>query len=148
MNLIKFNPFMPAPTKGLSSFVEELFDRSISDFMGGDFFLNQPSVNIVELPDHYRMEIAAPGWTKKDFNVSASGEFLVVSAKKETNDTVKDERFLRREFNFTSFERRFQLPENVAFEKIGAKYENGILSITLPKNEEVRATLSRVIELK
>ncbi|HMR42323.1 MAG TPA: Hsp20/alpha crystallin family protein [Saprospiraceae bacterium] len=148
MKPVKFNPFFPAPTKGLSNFAEDFFNRSISDFVGSDFFLNQPSVNVVEKEDHFRMEVAAPGLKKEDFKIDLDGDYLTVSAKKEQKEEVKDERYTRREFNFQSFQRSFTLPENVNTDKVAATYENGVLVLSLPKKETEAKETTRTIEIK
>lgn len=148
MRPIKFNPFFPVPAKGLNNFVEDLFNRSISEFTGSDFYLNQPSVNVLEKEDHFRMEIAAPGLLKEDFKINLEGELLTISAKKEAKEEVKDEKYTRREFSYQSFQRSFTLPENVNAEKIGAAYENGVLILNLPKRAIEEKETTRTIEIK
>lgn len=141
------NPFAPVPFKGWVNFVDDLLNRNLTDFIGGDFPVNQPSVNIVENKDHYRMELAAPGFKKEDFNIHIDRENLKISAKKEQNEEVESERFMRKEFSFAAFERTFKLPETVNSENIAAKYENGVLLLTLPKRESHPAAVGKVISV-
>lgn len=110
------------------------FERNLIDFDGGTSYVI-PSANIVEHDKVFRIELAAPGLDRKDFKVEFNNGILNVSAEKE--EERKDERknYYRREFSYNSFSRSFSLPENSLPEKIDAKYEDGILNITIPKKE-------------
>ncbi len=110
------------------------FDRNLIDFEGGTSYMI-PSANIVEHDKDFRIELAAPGLDRKDFKVEVNNGVLNISAEKE--EERKDERrnYYRREFSYNSFSRSFSLPENSLPEKIDAKYEDGILNITIPKKE-------------
>jgi HSP20 family protein len=145
MKLAKYNPILP---KSVSSLFDDMFNRSLGDFVGGDFFINQPSINVVETKEDYRIEVAAPGLEKEDFTVNVDNGFLNISAKKEQKEEVKEGSYMRREFNFSSFTRSFELPASIAADSVGAHYENGILTITLPKKEEAKTELAKVIEIK
>lgn len=146
MKLVKYNPF--APSKTFGSFVDDFFNRSITDVLGADFTMNSPSVNIVENGDFYRIEVAAPGLGKGDFELNVDKGFLNISAKHEHKEEKKEGRYTRREFNYTSFSRSFELPDTVNAEAIEAEYENGILMIKLPKREEVKVEEAKFIEIK
>ena len=71
----------------------------------------------------------------------------MVKAQKETESKEKKDSYTRKEFNFSSFERSFSIPENVDADGILAKYENGILHITLPKMEKTSPEEGRMIEI-
>lgn len=145
MKLTKYNPILP---KSVSSLFDDMFNRSLGDFVGSDFFISQPSINVVETKEDYRIEVAAPGLEKEDFTVNVDNGFLNISAKKEEKEEVKEGSYMRREFNFSSFTRSFELPASIAADDVGAHYENGILIITLPKKEEAKSELAKVIEIK
>lgn len=145
MKLTKYNSILP---KSVSSLFDDMFNRSLGDFVGGDFFISQPSINVVETKENYRIEVAAPGLEKEDFTVNVDNGFLNISAKKEEKEEVKEGNYMRREFNFSSFTRSFELPASIAADDVGAHYENGILIITLPKKEEAKSELAKVIEIK
>ena len=89
----------------------------------------------METEKNFRIELAAPGLNKEDFNIKVEKDTLSISAKKETS-TVEGEKVKVREFAYTSFQRNFNLPKTVDAEAIEARYENGVLSVTLPKKEE------------
>ena len=106
---------------------------------------------MIESDDNFKIEVAAPGLEKKDFNLSVEKEQLFIESSKEESkevkEEVKEEKFTRREFNYTSFKRSFHLPENVDVNKIGAKYENGVLNITLPKVEKAKVEDKHTIKI-
>lgn len=124
----------------------DLFERFFNnelDGWGRKHFSNTnttlPSVNIKETPEAYEVEVAAPGFEKKDFNIEVDNDLLTISSDKEIKDELKDgERVTKQEFSYQSFTRTFSLPELVENDKISAKYENGILFINIPKKEEAK----------
>ncbi len=95
-----------------------------------------PAVNITEEDTQYSVEFSAPGFEKNDFKIELNDGVLTVSGKHETDKEVKEKNFTRKEFNYGSFQRSFTLNEEINEEAIDAKYENGILKLTLPKKEE------------
>lgn len=99
---------------------------------------SEPALNIREIDDHYEIELAAPGFAKKDFEVTIDDGCLNISAEKSTSDEKKEGNFTRREFSYNAFERSLQLPDNVRQEEIKASYKDGILSFNLMKKEEAK----------
>lgn len=125
-----------------------------------DFFDNEwivkpnfstPAINVIENEKDYKVEVAAPGMNKEDFNIHLNeNQELVITVEKNTQNEQKEEKkYLRREFSCTKFQQAFQLPDNVDKDKIGAKVENGVLEITLPKlAPEDKARINRIIEIQ
>ena len=105
------------------------------DFPGRDFANRLPSVNIIEHEKDFKIDLAAPGLEKKDFKVEVENGILFISVEKRMETKEEKENYTRREYSFHSFSRSFRLPENSLPEKIDAKYESGILRLTLPKKE-------------
>ena len=97
-----------------------------------------PAVNVTENNDNYTVSLAAPGLKKEDFKVDVDGHMLTISSEKEVKKEENDEKFTRKEYSYSSFSRSFTLPEDVKQDAIDAKYENGILSIRLPRKEETK----------
>lgn len=112
----------------------------IDDFFGDDAFksseLTVPAVNILEGIKHYTLEMAVPGMEKSDFKISVDDRTMTISAerKSETKEEEKG-KMKRREYNFSKFSRSFTLPSGADVQKVGAAYNNGILSIHIPKLE-------------
>ena len=107
---------------------------------------NYPAVNIVEEPERYRIEVAAPGYSKDDFKLNIENEVLKISVEKEQNK-VEGENFTRCEFYSGSFERSFVVGKTIDINKIDARYENGILTIALQKKEEAKPQQPRSISI-
>ena len=146
MNITRYNPIYPA--SGFRNLVDEFFNRNIAENFGSDFLNNTPSINVIESESDYKIEVAAPGLDKGDFEVNVDKGYLSIAAKKEQSEEVKDGKYTRREFNYSTFNRSFQLPEHVQADNIAANYANGVLTITLPKSTEAKAKAGRVIEIK
>lgn len=133
-----------------------LFDRFFNnDFEGwnrNNFSMTNttlPSLNIKENKDSFFVEVAAPGFEKSDFKIELNNDLLTISSEKKLSNEVKDgERITKQEFSYQSFSRSFTLPELVDDEKISAKYDNGILSITIPKKEETKQKKQKLISIK
>ncbi len=107
-----------------------------------------PSVNVVESTDAFLIEVAAPGYTKEDFNIELDDDVLVLSVEIEQNKELKEgERYTKHEFLYHSFKRSFTLPELVEKGQINAKYESGILYVSIPKKEEAKPVPVRSIKV-
>jgi len=138
------------PSSAVNKWIDTLFNTTLADAMGTDFTVSSPAVNIEEHDTHFLMSLAAPGLDKSDFNISMEKDYLTISAEKKTEREEKSEgKFTRREFNYSSFKRSFQIDENINQEGISATYENGVLHITLPKKEENwKKPSAKTIEIK
>ncbi len=105
-----------------------------------------PATNILEDGNSFEIQLAAPGLNKKDLKLEMEKDVLSVSfEKKEEKESPQEIKFLRREFEMEGFTRSFTLPETADTEKIKARYENGILYITIPKLNPEKARLSKSI---
>ena len=128
---------------------EGMFPSSVTDLFEDRFFrpfypslldvwegsANIPPANLVENKNEYRLEISAPGFSKEDFNVEMQDGSLMVSAEHEEESKEEREDYRRREFSWNNFTRTFSLPENTKEDQINARYENGMLKISIPKKE-------------
>lgn len=147
MNTQKLNPMFPV--KSFSNVIDEIFNRSLSEFNAGYTMLTSPSVNIKEDADAFHIEVAAPGLQKNDFEIAIEKDQLIVSASKEQSTEEHEEgKWTRKEFNFSSFKRSFFIPETVNTEDITASYDNGILLVKMAKKEEVKDKAPKTIEIK
>jgi len=127
-------------------FENDLFDWSNRNYSATNTTL--PTVNIKESDDDFEVEVAAPGFAKEDFKIELTRDILTISSDKEINNEIKEgQQFTQREFSYQSFSRSFTLPNIVDSEKIGAKYENGILRINIPKKEESKPRPARQIAI-
>jgi len=118
-------------------FNSDLMDWNNSNFSSTNTSL--PAVNVKETKDEFTIEVAAPGMTKKDFNISFHNNVLTISSERKEENEDKNEDYTRREFSYQSFQRSFTVANNtVDSDKISAKYNDGILFIHLPKRDEVK----------
>jgi len=100
-----------------------------------------PATNISETDQAYQLELAVPGFSKEDFRIDLEKDVLTISAEKEKENKTEDTNekpYRMREFGRCNFSRSFSIPEAVDKDGIKAEYENGILSIALPKKEVVK----------
>ena len=124
------------------------------DFFNTDFMpranTTAPAVNVKEDEKSYVMELAAPGIKKEYCRVSINDEgnlTIAIENKQEHKDEDKKHHYLRREFSYSNYEQNYTLPEDVVKDKISAKVENGILTVTLPKEEKEQKKLAKAIEV-
>ena len=110
-----------------------------------DFFANDwmnrtsataPAINVIEDDKDYKVEVAAPGMKKEDFNVNVTDDnylVLTMEKKNESKDEDKKRKYLRREFSYHKFEQSLALPEDVNKDEIKASVNDGVLTIDIPK---------------
>lgn len=130
------------------SIVDEFFGR---DFMP-DLFefqtgVNMPSVNVIEGKDDFKIEVAAPGLNKEDFKIDLDSNVLTITSEKEEKNEEENQRYMRREFSYSSFKRSFSMPQSVDSSNIKATHNNGVLTITIPKKEEAKERPPKQIEI-
>ena len=140
--------------------------------MFDDFFDNDwmkkanataPAINVIETETEYKVEVAAPGMNKEDFNVHVdeNGNLVIAmekkceckekeeSKEKECKEKDKKSRYLRREFSYTKFQQTLLLPEDVVKDTIQASMSDGVLSIELPRKAPTpKEKITKVIEIK
>ena len=111
-----------------------------------------PAINVIETDTEYKVEVAAPGMNKEDFNVHVdeNGNLVIAMEKKEEDkEKEKKGRYLRREFSYTKFQQTLILPEDVVKDTINACMCDGVLCIELPrKSPEPKNNITKVIEIK
>ena len=140
------------PIRRTQSWVPSIFN----DFFDNDWMVKAnataPAINVIETEKEDKVEVAAPGMTKEDFNIHINEENdLVISMEKKAENTEekKEGRYLRREFSYTKFQQTLILPDDVDKNKIDAKVNDGVLKIELPKvAPEEKPKTSRQIEVK
>ena len=135
MTLIKRENFFPTWTNLFEDFLgKEMVEWPNRRSAFANFTV--PSVNVKENEGNFKVEMAAPGLEKADFKIDLNGNLLTISSEKKGENEVRDNNsYTRKEFSYQSFSRSFTLPDIVDNEAISAKYENGILTVTIPKKE-------------
>ena len=139
-------------------FNENWLPTFFDDFFDNNWMVKSkataPAMNVIENDNDYKVEIAAPGMTKDDFNIHLDEDNnLVISMEKKQENKEEDkkhhDRYLRCEFSYAKFQQTLLLPDNVNKDKINACVEHGVLNIVLPKlTPEEKVKTTRMIEVK
>lgn len=141
------------PVRRNQNWIPSIFN----DFFDNDWMIKAnataPAINVIENEKDYRIELAAPGMSKEDFNIKLDEENnLVISMEKKNENKEEDKkngRYLRREFSYSKFQQTMILPDDVDKDAISASVEHGVLTVDLPKQtpEAVQKT-EKHIEIK
>ncbi len=139
MSIIRYNANDFVPTS-FSNLVDRFFNESMTR-SGGSLPTGQagtfiPKVDVIENETSYEIHFAVPGLNKEDFNIELKDNYLTVSGERKFSNETKDKNFRSVETNYGSFSRSFSLPENIDSSKINAKYDKGILELSIPKDEK------------
>ncbi len=132
-------PEMPTITS-----LQREMDRLFEDFFRRGGLLRgewrwAPSVDVIETNDTVVVKAELPGMDPKDVDISVSGDTLTIKGEKKEEREEKGKTFYRMERCYGSFCRSIDLPTSVEADRAKADYKNGILEITLPKSEQVKA---------
>ena len=148
MTLIKFKnepaSRMMDRSPMFSDLFNDFFDGVISNNITKSF---SPSVNVKESDHKFKLELAAPGLSKEDFKINIENDMLNISAEKKEEQATQSEKYTRKEFSYASFKRTFTLPETADSEKIAAQYDNGVMTLVIPKKDEARPKPLREIKI-
>lgn len=149
MNLVRFHHH---PHRTVN---QNLVDQLFNNFLRNDYdenYLNncscKPATNVFETDKDFRLELLLPGFKKEDVQLNYHENILTVKVElpEEKENTGEEYKYERREFGVYNFERKFKVPKTVEAEKINARFQNGILELTLPKKEE--AQVKPPVEIK
>jgi HSP20 family protein len=122
--------------------LDRFFNDTFETTNGSGFV---PAVDISETDKSFNLEFAAPGFKKEDFTVDFNEGQLTVSGERKFENEQKDVNYHTRETRYGTFSRTFHLPENINDKGIKASYTDGILNVTLPKDE--KKDLNRTIKI-
>lgn len=123
------------------------FEDFINNFFGSNIYNDIPPYNIIETDKEFLIEFSVPGFNKKDFSIEVEENNLKISKLSSENDKLEN-KFYKRQFNYSQFEKNFTIPEEVNIDKINSIYENGILKIFLPKIKEFKQSKIKSIQVK
>lgn len=138
MTYVKFN--QPS-FKSLNSFLDNILNELPATQSNG---FNFPPVNISESKDNYELEFNAPGRNKEDFKITVDKNILTVSFEKKEETKDENKKQIKKEFSLQPFKRSFTLDEKFVSDSIAAKYENGLLILSIPKKEEVKVEAKQI----
>jgi HSP20 family protein len=140
MSIIRFN--RPG---ALADVFQNFFDNDYVDLFNRRGM--DPAANILEHPDSFELNLAAPGLKKDDFKIHLENNVLTISSEVSDEKEEQEKNYTRKEFHYSSFSRSFTLPRTVDLEKIKADYDSGILKVMLPKKEDARLDIKKEIKI-
>lgn len=135
MAVVRWDPFRELTA--LQSEVNRLFSR----MAGGEVAERQswtPSIDVIETDDSIKLKAELAGMDPADINIEVQDNVLTVSGERRFEEEVKEDRYYRIERRYGAFSRSIALPQTVDEERIEAKYENGILEVSIPKVEAAK----------
>ena len=145
MSLIRWNPVrdlttIPSDLFGMQREINRMFDNFFRGIQEEDssFSAWTPAVDIAEHDDAYLVKVELPGVSKDDVKITLESNILTIRGEKKQEKETKKENYHRMERSYGSFQRSFTLPSTVKSDKIDAVYKDGILTVTLPKEEEAK----------
>ncbi|NVJ46320.1 MAG: Hsp20/alpha crystallin family protein [Cytophagia bacterium] len=130
MNMIKRNSDWYVPNT-----VDRFFDKFFNESLENEATTFNPRTDIAETANSFEIEVAVPGFNKKDFSIDLNEGLLTISGERKFEKEKTEKNFYSIQTEYGSFKKSFQLPDNVVSDKIEASYENGILSLVIPKDE-------------
>ncbi len=122
-----------------SRLFDDFFSPSITDSSLENVGRVMPTVDIYEKENKICIDAEIPGVAKEDIHVDVIGRTLTLSGESKTVNEVKDENNYRQERKYGRFERTFNLSFDIDPEKVEAKHKNGVLSLVIPRPEELKA---------
>jgi len=140
MNVVRYDPFREL--RSLQDEMTRLFSGVTGNAGGGEELTTGnwfPKVDIFENKDHLVLEAELPGMTRDDFDLSFENNVLTLKGERKFEKKTDEGNYHRVERSYGSFARSFTLPQTVTAEGAVAEFDNGILHISLPKREEVKA---------
>ena len=146
MNIVKYDPFREL--RSLQDEMTRLFTGVVPANVSRDEMLGgvwSPKVDIFENKDHLVLEAELPGMNKDDFELSFENNVLTLRGERKFEKKTDGENYHRVERAYGAFTRSFTLPQTVTAEGSKAEFNNGILSVSLPKREDTKARKIEVV---
>lgn len=146
MTLIRWKPLRDitawhpaAEFENVQRNIDQLFDHIKSDSFEEEAYKTfMPAVDILERENDFNIKVELPGVEKSDVKITVQNDVLTIRGEKKKVSEKKEENYTRTERSYGIFQRSFTLPASVTSEKIEASYDNGVLSVTIPKLEEAK----------
>ncbi|MFT6807495.1 MAG: HSP20 family protein [Saprospiraceae bacterium] len=130
------------------NFVNEFFNTAVGDVVQKSERKNftKPATNVINFDDRHVIELAIPGFIKKDVSITFEEDRLTIKSNRE--EAKSEVNYRLREFTYTDFTKSFKIPETVDSESIVASFESGILTITLNKKPEAAPQSPKSISIR
>ena len=130
MSLVKRNSDWLFPRR-----VDQVFDRFLNDHFEDRSTSFNPRVDISETDQAFEIDLAVPGFDKKDFDIDLKEGLLSIAGERKFDKEESGKNFYSVQTEYGTFKKSFQLPDSIIADQIEAGYQNGILSVKVPKDE-------------
>lgn len=132
--------------KTVGGLIEDVFQNGFQKVFGEEVWGDGATVpvNIQESPLAYEMHLMAPGLKKEDFKVSVDRNVLNITYEHREEEKHEEKKWLRKEYRLQTFRRSFTLNEKINTNSISAKYNDGVLTVTLPKKEHAEPSSQEI----
>jgi HSP20 family protein len=140
MSIVRYDPFRDL--RSLQDEVNRLFSNNLTRSFGDEGIARgawNPSVDIFENKDQIVLEAELPGMNREDFELTIENNVITLRGERRFEKKDENDNYHRVERSYGSFTRSFTLPQTVTAESAAAEYRNGVLRVTLPKREEIKA---------
>jgi len=144
-NLVRWEPFRDLMS--LRAAMDRLFEESVVRPRTGwlaPVGVEALAVDVYETDEDIVVKSAIPGIKPEDLNISVTGDTLTIRGESKAEEEVKEENYIRRECRYGSFCRSLTIPTTIVADETKAEFENGVLTLTLPKAEEVKPKAIKV----
>ncbi|SDL37346.1 Hsp20/alpha crystallin family protein [Kriegella aquimaris] len=143
MSLVKFK------RRPWGNLVDSDFFETDDFFNGGSLLekISEPAMNVKETDDNFEVELAAPGYEKKDFEVNIDNGCLNISAESSNSKEEDKGNYSRKEFSYSSFAKSLRLPDSVTEDEVKATYKDGVLKFKLAKKEEAKKHTPKKVKI-
>ena len=146
MTLVKYRPRTASLLDNVDLMINSIFHDNFEQ-IDNSFDSWKPLADIKENDNYYNIIADIPGFSKKDIEIKVNNSILTIAGEKK-NDTKNDgEKFYHRERNLGRFFRSFSLPDTVDEERVDASFKDGVLTVTLHKDEKLLPK-ERVVKIK
>ena len=144
-NLVRWEPFrdLVSLREAMDRLFEESFVRPRTTWLA-PIGVEALAVDMYETDDAVVVKSAIPGIKPEDLEISVTGDTLTIKGETRAEEEVKEENYIRRECRYGSFCRSLAIPVSVVADEAEAEFENGVLTLTLPKAEEVKPRAIKV----
>ena len=137
MAIVRFDPFREFSS--VQREMNRLFDQMMSNGdrgveMAGYSFV--PSAELHETPEQIQLKVEVPGLEAKDLDIKVTAEAVAITGERKSEIQNEDKGVKRSEFRYGTFQRIIPLPARIQNDKVQAEFQNGILCLTMPKDEQ------------
>ena len=144
MALVRWTPFREI--EGLQSEMNRLFDDffTTSPRRGNGALGFAPAAELTETPEAYHLKLEVPGIDAKDLDIQVTAESVAISGERKSESRTEENGVTRSEFHYGKFQRMIPMPGRINNQTVEANYNDGILTIVLPKAEEEKNKVVKV----